>query len=102
MRSRTQFIPIRHLTRNGINATLGPRSCNGPRTSQDWEITRCIKRICALTPPRNGEAPSIRDAKFAWYKKASSLLKNKAKYKRKKDEGIHDLTIIKPKFTSEM
>jgi hypothetical protein len=69
MRSRIQFIPIGHLTRNGINATPSPRSCDGPRTSQGQGITRCIKRGYALTPPRNGEAPSIRDAKFAWYKK---------------------------------
>jgi hypothetical protein len=43
--------------------------CDGPRTSQGQGITCCIRRGCALTPPRNGEAPSIRDAKFAWYKK---------------------------------
>jgi hypothetical protein len=58
-----------NMTRNGINATPSPRSCDGPRTSQGWGITCYIKRGCALTPPRNGEVLSIRDAKFAWYKK---------------------------------
>jgi hypothetical protein len=61
--------PIGHLTRNDINATPSPRSCDRPRTSQGQEITHCIRRDCAQTPLRNGKVLSIRDAKFAWYKK---------------------------------
>jgi hypothetical protein len=69
MRSRIQSIPIEHPTRNGINATPSPRLCDEPRTSQGWKITCCIRRGYTLTPLRNGEALSIRDAKFAWSKK---------------------------------
>jgi hypothetical protein len=69
MRSKIQSIPIGHLTRNGINATPSPRSCDRPRTSQGRGITYCIRRSYALTLPRNSEASSIRDAKFVWYKK---------------------------------
>jgi hypothetical protein len=35
-------------------------------------------------------------------KNASSLPKNKANIKGKRDEGIHDPTIIEPEFTSEI
>jgi hypothetical protein len=66
-------------TRNGINATPSPRSYDGPRTSQGQGITHYIRRGCALTPPRNGKALSIRDAKFAWYKKGEFLFLPKHK-----------------------
>jgi hypothetical protein len=57
MRSRIQSIPIEHLTRNGINVTPSPRSCDRPRTSQGRVVVALF----------------IQDAKFAWYKKGESV-----------------------------
>jgi hypothetical protein len=50
----------------------------------------------------NSGAPSIRDAKFAQYKKGKfSAEGSETKHKEERDKGTHGPTIIEPEFTIE-